>query len=105
MTEVDLRGQLIIKVEQIQELKKEVKQLKEQLDTKEGELNKKDDAINKLKADIAKYKDVLMVIIKANEGKLKIPKESDISMLPPDMTQLLVSNGISNFMYVVWTFH
>ena len=92
MTELDqLRGQLILKVEHIQELKKEVRSLKEQLETKSGELLRNDEYISKLKGDIEKYKDVLVVIIKANEGKLKIPKESDISILPIDMTSFFVS--------------
>ena len=95
MTEVDqLRGQLILKVDQIQELKKDVRQLNEQLDSKTGDLKKKDDVINKLKGDLDKYKDVLTVIIKSNEGKIKIPKESDISILPLHLTQLIVSNII-----------
>ena len=87
----DLRGQLILKVEQIQELKKEVRYLNDKLSNVSTDLVKKDDRISKLVGDVDKYKDVLQTILKANEGKIKFPKESDISMLPIEFTHLIVS--------------
>ena len=87
-----LRGQLILKVEQIQELKKEVRHLNDQLSNAAAELTKRDNRISKLAGDVDKYKDVLQTILKANEGKIKLPKESDISMLPLEFTHLIVSS-------------
>lgn len=91
MNNVDLRGQLILKAEQIQDLKKEVRHLNDQLANVTGDSVKKDNRISKLTGDVEKYKDVLQMILKANEGKIKFPKESDISMLPLEITDLIVS--------------
>ena len=97
-SDVGIRGQLIMKVDQIHELKKDKQKLEEYarqqnelLETKTRELKRKDDEIVRLQRDLDQYRDVLSTIFKANEGTIKVPKESNISILPPDISHLIVS--------------